>query len=525
MILFFSFLLALLVIYSPVISFDYLFHDDVYFWIKEVWSPYHYFHKTLVSMGRPLAAWVCTIDNHWVNGIGDLKLLRFLAIICFSGCAFLFFRRLRSWLNNDLQAWCVAVMIVTLPGAEVNVFYSIGWFFSLAVLVSCLAFELSDSVKWWRMVAASLVFLMAITLNQTAAMCYWLMLLIGLLGGYKRVISSLFIGIAGLIQYGLVLWFIRLFNAKSAATPFYNPNQMEMNFFNKIWWFFQEPLVNALNLWQIFPSGWVAWGMAVFIIVALGMAWRVGAKESSFKWSVVTVCVLGFLSFLPNLAASGKAPFYRCLIALSPMVLVAFIWALKKYQQIFLRSRSQVVLTGIVVIMVVAAGTTAFANVLYHRVLPSHQETRLFQAMAHAKDYAIDDQILIILPAREKALERYDEFGVWTVHYQQDIVLLLKCVFEEAGIVQWPAIFVKSPDSGHIFRLEGYVYWIFPHGVYQEGQLGRQRLLALKDFGINPADVLMRFQQEKITRVEGLLPKANLFILDLQSVKDDAGEK
>ncbi len=521
MILFVSFLLALLVIYSPVLFFDYLFHDDVYFWIKEVWAPYHYFHKTLVSMGRPLAAWVCTIDNNWVHGISDLRWLRLCAIIAFSGCAVLFFKRLRQWLGSDLQAWCVAVMLVTLPGAEVNVFYSIGWFFSLAVLLSCLAFELGDSPQWWRKIAASIILLMAITLNQTAAMCYWVMLFIAVLGGYKRLLWPMLVGFAGLLQYGIVLWVIRLLNAKSAATPFYNPNQFEINILDKAWWFLQEPLMNALNLWHIFPSQWLALGMAVFIVGALVIACQ--AKDVGIKRLLAIGGVLVVLSFLPNLAASSKAPFYRCLIALSPMVLLIFIWAVKRYLLCCFRLRVGTVLTGVVLLMVVLGGATAFANVLYHRVLPSHQETRLFQMMAHARAYTSDDQVLIILPRHEPAIERYDEFGVWTVHYQQDIILLLKCVFEEAGLSQWPVIFVKSPDSGKLFRLEGHVYWMFPHGIYPEGQLGRQGLYALKDFGINPADVLMRFQQEKLILVDNIPLKGNLFTLDLRSFQDDIG--
>ncbi len=134
--IFLSFLAALLCVYSPVYCFEYLFHDDVYFWIKEPWAPLHYQHTMLMNMGRPLAAWLVTIENFFIHNISDLMYLRLMAIVTLSFCTFLCFGHLKRWLKNDLQAWCVALMIFTLPPFQDIIFYAVGWFFSLAILLA-----------------------------------------------------------------------------------------------------------------------------------------------------------------------------------------------------------------------------------------------------------------------------------------------------------------------------------------------------------------------------------------------------
>jgi hypothetical protein len=478
--IFFAFFSALLVIYSPVYFFDYLFHDDVYFWLKEPWAPYHYQHTMLINMGRPLAAMLADVENFFIHTVHDLQYLRIMAVGIFAYCAFICFGHFERWLKNDLQAWCMSVAVFCLPPFEDVIFYAVGWFFSLGVLMVCLAAGMAQT-RWLLGVG---LFFASLLIYPPAAMFFWVLVVISILAGDKAYPRMISLAAAGLVLYGLWLkcsqWFMLMY--APADNRLYNPFHIETDWFAKLQWFAQEPVQNALNLWNIFSN--TATALLVCCLVLAAILVTNWTREKMFR---ALICAAIFiLAFLPGLAAQGKAPYYRCLIGLMPIVLVILIWSLKKFSQLLPLPGRQKVLTVFLMVMLLGGGFVAFNNVLFHRVLLSHKEWLFFKSMAQTVRFRADDLLIIALPNHLDLKERYDEFGVWTSHYKLDILLLIKCAFQQAGVLQWPEIWVVPPGHKTLLRMEGYMYRVYPDGrqttqaVGHPDQIYREEDLHLK---------------------------------------------
>jgi hypothetical protein len=111
------FFLIIAVVYSPVLYFNYLFHDDATFWVKlKEYGFRHYYYYKSISECRFGVAWLLNLENGFVHQISDLKFLRFLSMVISSGTACLLLKQLRRLSFSDIQAYLVIASIFFLPG-------------------------------------------------------------------------------------------------------------------------------------------------------------------------------------------------------------------------------------------------------------------------------------------------------------------------------------------------------------------------------------------------------------------------
>jgi hypothetical protein len=160
--------------------------------------------------------------------------------------------------------------------------------------------------------------------------------------------------------------------------------------------------------------------------------------------NVFFILSLVLLSFLPNLLAPGYAAFYRCSLALTPMIFLIFLWALLQLITLFPRAvRRHVVMLFLAGLMGYGV-FQAYDNILQYRIIPSQNELAYIKKQLRRQDLYQFQRVHLIRPDPKmyEAFRRYDEFGVPTTAYQQGIPGILKCALREIGLEPFFGIFI-----------------------------------------------------------------------------------
>ena len=487
--LFLLFLLIITTVYSPVLYFDYLFHDDAFFWVKfkEIGFK-HFLYNWDMSQCRFGLAWLLTLENFFIHKVSDLKFLRFFAIVISSCTAYLLLQQMRRLSFSDIQAFLVISAMFFLPGFAVIIFNSAcSCIHALCIFLACWSFHRIETDK--GMVIPVFSFLFAITIYQPAAMFYWVMV-----GMYilfvcdrhsvlfrKNIFRSMAVGLISLLIYAILIFFMHYSFSHKMSSPLYNPYVITPHWLNKLQWFSQEPIKNALNLWDIFPK--VIWsilvsGFIVFtaLVVVTRRLVQIGPQKRhdlalTSLWQPCLFIFIFFLTFLPNLVANENVAFYRCLLPLTSLIWLVLVWAILKWMDIMPKILTRWRIVALLSTIVVLAGIETYHNVLYYRVLPSYVEWNAYKSMAKEIRFKKVDAIHIFLPYN-LSIQRYDEFGVITSAYRQDLYHMLNCAFNEAGMQNlhpFPLLYLSFPD-GNTFQLNDVLITKLPNGrwVYKD---------------------------------------------------------
>src|SRR5262249_49298756 len=95
------------------------------------------------------------------------------------------------------------------------------------------------------------------------------------------------------------------------------------NFVGKIRWFWNQPLLNALNLFKLAPQWWLA--AAVATVAAAGILLLHIRRRSEALGFLGLAAVFVPLAYLPNLVIAEEWASYRSLGALSALLAV-YLW-------------------------------------------------------------------------------------------------------------------------------------------------------------------------------------------------------
>jgi hypothetical protein len=185
------------------------------------------------------------------------------------------------------------------------------------------------------------------------------------------------------------------------------------NFRGKIYWFLREPLTNALNGINLFPS----WKLAGVVLL-----WTIGGLTLLLRGTVrgkITkgICFLLLLplSYLPNLLVAENWASYRTLGALTTLVMFYIFAALSGYEQ-FLRRFVAVRLCPVVLgVLALCSMVLAARQVSTYFVIPQHQELEFMRTRLARTDFSQVRSIYVIGSGRNDLLApavRYDEFGL-----------------------------------------------------------------------------------------------------------------
>ena len=500
------FFIVLVLVYSPVLYFNYLFHDDGSFWLRVPASGFrHYAHDLAIAHGRLGQAWLLDLENFFVHTIADLKIFRFVSICLSSLTAFLLWRQMQRLSFSAFQSFFIASAMFFLPGFSENIFLADAAPLTIPLLLSVLSFN-------YR----SILFLViALTIYPAAAMFYWTLTGMYILfcanqdsTDFRKTLSQLLmIGIISTAIYGLLIFVTHFFFQDQINSSLYNPYAINSDWVRKLGWFIQEPLNNALNLWNIFPKAIIS----LLIAGSIGATGVTALFKNKFSMASLSrsalLIIIVFLSFLPNLAAQGDAAFYRCLIPLTSLIWLFFVWALRQWR-----------LTHLLALIAIGAGLITFNNVLTYRVRPSFEECSAYERMAQTIQTHKTDAIHIILPFHAPSIERYDEYGVLSSHYSFDLYPLIEAALQSSGgePSALPLVYISAPDSPAIYRLEQIYFKKLPGNQWAFTVLHRENEFHLYDHsGKHTLDTGMTIL---LAPQAGIDPHLSLYTLNINDV-------
>lgn len=453
--LFLLIFVVLCVAYLPVLLNQFVHHDDISFFLRtpsRVMIPNHYQD---VFAGRPLNAMRFTASGFFIDQVSDFTIYRFFNVTLLGLSVWLMSLWLRNYYANGVHALLAALIIFTLPsfqllaglvGASAT---PIALLLSIAAALSAGRISLATNLKKRfinRPFALSLVLLLSSLLFYPAiAMYYWVMVAVEILSfrtGSRNKLANLFF--TGFCALGI--YFMMLLGTKSYFADLtvrgYNPYAMNFDVLAKLRWFFEEPLFNVLNLWNIFPDRQWAYALLLFILAAcvirllkLHNELKSGKMDPNQLRGRCTLFVLFllsfFLSFLPGLAATTNPGFYRCLGPLTGMVMLTILWSVDTWLGLFSKRTRDIVLPAFLLIVLITGVVWANKSLYAYRVKPSMVELRYLEDNLKKIDIDRLKSVHIIRPDFQGLKFRYDEFGTPTTLYHHNILAVVTCALRE----------------------------------------------------------------------------------------------
>jgi hypothetical protein len=467
------FFLIIGLVYSPVLYFNYLYHDDASFWVKfkELGFKFAYFDKYM-SLCRYSIALLIALENFFVHKVLDLKFLRLLSIMISSCSAYLLMIQMRRLTFSDIQAFLVIAAMFFLPGFADMM--SCGQYSSALALTVFLTFWSFHRIETGQgLIIPIFSYLFAITIYPPVAMFYWTMLGMYILfvrdrysvhfrNNLSRFMAA---GLISIFMYAISVFIMHYFFINKMDNPLYDPYAVTTHWADKLHWFVQEPMGNALNLWNIFPNLTTSVMVLGFILFTASMV-AIKKFKPTFLGQFCLFVFIFLMTFLPNLAAKENAAFYRCLLPLTSLIWLILVWSIFQWMAILPTVLTRWTMIALLSALVVCAGITTCRNLLYYRVLPSTIEWNAYKSMAEQIQLKKVDAIHIILP-HPLAIGRYDEFGTLSSDYIFDVMHLIYCAFNETKNTRpysIPLIYVSYPGDQVLTELKEIYITKLPDG-------------------------------------------------------------
>ena len=417
---FFAFLAIFMTCYGSVLIADYGIWDDYRELLPGINVTSH-----RISEGRPLYAFGIWIFVSWADGIEDLSHARLVGILGIVFLAWIVFHMLVRSGVTWFQSFCVsAVMCTTLP-FQVYAAWATTSYYTVAAIVSGLAFFLSDRAfetrrsnkKWTLTTGACLVFTAGLSIYQPSAMFFWVFAAMILLKAERSVLDS-FKRLAWycmITMIGLLSGFIM---AKSGTIILYPGKSGRANFVEdpmvKLIWFLFDAFPNALNFALLSPSNLlfpsygnatvssgqqtadviIAWLIFAVISGGLFMYFRGTCKERTWKY-LISLAIL-MMTYMPSLASNTNYSAYRTLPSLSAVVVLYAYFAFQGYGRpySFDSLRVNAVIGSVTIICILSAAY----HVRTYFVIPQVQELALMRSELAGKEISRIRNIYVIPP-------------------------------------------------------------------------------------------------------------------------------
>jgi hypothetical protein len=324
---------AAFVTYLPVVVVPYGFTDD--YWNLGALHglggipPW----KFSTQGGRPLHALLLSGAFWLVPDIDSLRLLRLVGICGAALLGILLYHALRKSKVDPWLATGISISVISLPSFQVYVSWATLFADPYAAILGGVAslrltsaFDQGSGVARVRRAQAAALLICALLIYQPGAMFFWVFAAIELLRpgeqlgrATRKLAASLVVGI-GAMAFGFVVVKVgvHFFGGQGAGRSSLNHDVV-----GKVRWFFDQPLVNALNVFELVPKTTLAEGVALFAAVGILL---LHADKGWAALGFLGIAVgLVPLSYLPNLAIAENWASYRSLGALSAL-LTLYVW-------------------------------------------------------------------------------------------------------------------------------------------------------------------------------------------------------
>ena len=331
-----------LVTYWPATFHDYGLRDD-YSNLREAHEEPGKVLKFCASHARPIYGWLLQSTYGQTASVQNLQWMRFLASLLLGAISLVMFRGLRALGWPQGTSLCVTMLLALLPSAQVIASWAVGWPYAAAALLSIGAFfTLEDSltiglragggrVLGQSVIGFSLLVVSAL-IYQPSALFYSVPLAGALIAHRQRGFAATmrwlgvhfgFVAVALGVAYCTMaaLYSMGVF-VKSGRVAF------EHHWLDKIAWFLQEPLPNALSMFVLNDNNnrdhvlyCLCAALVALILVAGGyLEWRRHGRMRGLIW-MTGLITLPLFACAMSLVASERYATYRTILAMTAVLL------------------------------------------------------------------------------------------------------------------------------------------------------------------------------------------------------------
>jgi hypothetical protein len=422
-----------------------------------------------VSGGRPLGGVLSMTAFSLADGINQLRWIRFAGVIGIVMLALLMHRTLLLQGLSNRGSALIAVFVCVLPPFQVYASWATlfvvpyaAFLAGIASLIAISAIGSDRRSKVIRFSVAAGALGTAALVHQSAAMFFWVFAAIPILFAEVRLrrliqISAYHLGtgaIAGVVAY---IAFRIGIGISGGLSP--ERSSLTDDMAAKGEWFIRYPVVQALNISNIFPSTTLA--VVVSGTIILGLAIEHRQQPGGLLVVLGLVALLAVASHAPSLLIAESWASYRSQGALSALIglcLAAAVMSVARFaRHLLARSdlerghRAGATLGfGVGVAAVTAAALVAEHNVAAYFVEPQTKELRLMRADLEHVTIPPIERILIIPVGWWQGMTtiRYDEFGFPTSAFPHALEPATRVILaereEQAGSIP---IHVLMPDA------------------------------------------------------------------------------
>ena len=422
-------LLTPLLVYWQTIFHEYGMRDD-YSHLREAREEPSKLVRFTASQGRPLYGALLETTFGEVGDVERLPWLRLTSVVLLTVLGLALWRQLYQSGWSEIEAAAIGLGVTFLPAAQLVAGWATCWPHVLTLLLAAAGFsaietelERGGMKRLVALLGGSMIYCLAGLIYQSDAMFAVVPIAAVLLVRTGREpltdmrwslihLATLAVGIG--ISYLLVRMMFA--NGVFHESP---RMQLETNPLTKLGWFFWQPLPNALALYALrdtFNTGAVIfWAAAVLVATVIWFGYRTAVARADAiarkKW-LVCVLAVPFLAHGVSLAAAERSIGYRTLFALSGLILVLFVAALRGLRGAD-RIKQPVYYAGLAVLVVVA-GIVANRHAFNLIAEPQGYEWEIVHNGVMRTNFKADTQVFLITPTLEdRSTVRMfaDEFG------------------------------------------------------------------------------------------------------------------
>ena len=331
-----------LVAYWPATFHDYGLRDD-YSNLREAHEEVGKVLQFCASHARPIYGWLLQATYGQTSSVQNLQWLRFVAALLLGAISLVSFRGLRAvgWSVNTSLVFAVLVSLV--PSAQVIAGWAIGWPYAATALLAIGGFftvegalalglraGVGRAVGQWA-VALGLMVVSAL-IYQPSALFYLVPLAGALIAQRQRdlVQSARWVGIhLGFVAGTLGVAYCTM-SLLYAAHVFVKSGRIafETHWGEKIAWFLQEPLPNALSVFVLNDNNHrdhaLYFGCAALVgailIAGAWLEWRRHGMQRGIVW-LSGLLGLPVFAFAVSMLASERYATYRTILAMTGVLL------------------------------------------------------------------------------------------------------------------------------------------------------------------------------------------------------------
>jgi hypothetical protein len=338
-----------LVAYWPATFHDYGLRDD-YSNLREAHEEVGKVLRFCASHARPIYGWLLQATYGQTSSVQNLQWLRFVAALLLGAISLVSFRGLRAvgWSINTSLVFAVLLSLV--PSAQVIAGWAIGWPYAATALLAIGGFftvegalalglraGVGRAVGQWA-VALGLMVVSAL-IYQPSALFYLVPLAGALIAQRQRNLmqSARWVGIhLGFVAGTLALAYCTM-SLLYAAHVFVKSGRIafETHWGEKIAWFLQEPLPNALSVFVLNDNNHrdhaLYFGCAALVgailIAGAWLEWRRHGMQRGVVW-LSGLLGLPVFAFAVSMLASERYATYRTILAMTGVLLCFLVASL-----------------------------------------------------------------------------------------------------------------------------------------------------------------------------------------------------